>query len=192
MRKVIIAGNWKMNKITSEAVAFAKELKDKINKFEKTEIVVCPNFIALAPVNKILQETRASVGAQNLYWQPSGAFTGEVSAEMIESAGCEYVIIGHSERRQYFGETDEMVNKKIKRTMTTCCLTPIVCVGETLKQREHGDMKKVIKDQISSALQGLTPTQMERVVLAYEPVWAIGTGVTATPEQAEEVHLFIR
>jgi len=192
MRKIIIAGNWKMNKTNSEAVAFAKELKEKINKFDKAEIVVCPGFVSLAPVSSILKETRAGVGAQDLYWEPSGAFTGQVSAEMIESSGCEYVIIGHSERRQYFGETDETVNKKIKRALTTCCLNPIVCVGETLEQREKGKMKDVIKTQINDGLQGLTPTQMERIVIAYEPVWAIGTGVTASPEQAEEVHFYIR
>ncbi len=192
MRKIIIAGNWKMNKTNVEAVAFAKELKDKISKFEKTGIVVCPNYIALAPVSSILKETRAGVGAQDLYWETSGAFTGKVSAEMIESSGSEYVIIGHSERRQFFGETDETVNKKIKRTLTTCCLTPIVCVGETLEQREQGKMKHVIKTQITNGLQGLSPTQMERIVIAYEPVWAIGTGVTASPQQAEEVHLYIR
>ncbi len=192
MRKIIIAGNWKLNKINSEAVAFAKELKDKISSFDKVEIVVCPNFIALTPVCSILRETRASVGAQNLYWEQSGAFTGEVSAEMIESSGCEYVLIGHSERRQYFGETDETVNKKIKRTLTCCCLTPIVCVGETLEQREKGDTKNIIGTQIKQGLNGLSPAQMERIVIAYEPIWAIGTGVTATREQAEEVHVLIR
>jgi len=192
MRKTIIAGNWKMNKINSEAVAFARELKNKISSFDNVEIVVCPNFIALSPVCSILKESRVRVGAQNLYWEQSGAFTGEVSAEMIESSGCEYVIIGHSERRQYFGETNETVNKKIKHSLTTCCLTPIICVGETLEQREKGDTKNIIESQISKGLNGLSSAQMERIVIAYEPVWAIGTGVTATREQAEEVHLFIR
>ena len=192
MRKTIIAGNWKMNKINSEAVAFARELKNKISSFDNVEIVVCPNFIALSPVCSVLKESRVSVGAQNLYWEQSGAFTGEVSAEMIESSGCEYVIIGHSERRQYFGETNETVNKKIKRALTTCCLTPIVCVGETLEQRENGDTNNIIENQIKKGLNGLSSAQMERIVIAYEPVWAIGTGVTATREQAEEVHLFIR
>ncbi len=192
MRKIIIAGNWKMNKTNAEAIAFATELKDKIVPYKKTEIVVCPSFVALTSVSMILKETRAKVGAQNLYWEASGAFTGEISAEMIEKAGCEYVIIGHSERRQYFGETDQTVNQKIKRTLTTCCLKPIVCVGETLDQREKGDTTKVVKKQISQGLDGLTASQMERIVIAYEPVWAIGTGVTATPQQAEEVHSFIR
>ena len=192
MRKIIIAGNWKMNKNKADAVAFSQELKNKIEKFEKTEIIVCPSFVNLAPVCEILQETKAGVGAQNLHWEASGAYTGEVSAEMLESVGCQYVIIGHSERRQYFGESDETVNKKIKRTLTTCCLSPIVCVGETLQQREEGQTKDVVKNQIEKGLAGLTAAQMERIIIAYEPVWAIGTGVTATPEQAEEVHLFIR
>ena len=192
MRKTIIAGNWKMNKTKTEAVAFAKELKTKIDNIEKTVIVVCPPFLALAAVSEILKESRAGVGAQNMYWEQSGAFTGEVSAEMIENVGCEYVIIGHSERRQYFSETNETVNKKIKRALTTCCLTPIVCVGETLQQREDGKTNNVIKTQIAECLDGLTQTQMQRLIIAYEPVWAIGTGKTATPQQAEEVHQFIR
>lgn len=192
MRKIIIAGNWKMNKIKSEAIAFAQGLKNKVNKFEKVEIVVCPNFVDLATVSDILKETPVCVGAQNLFWETSGAFTGEVSADMIESVGCQYVIIGHSERRQYFNETDENVNKKIKRTLTTCCLTPIVCVGETLQQRENEQIKQVIQKQIKQGLDGLTPVQMQRIVIAYEPIWAIGTGLTATPEQAEEVHAYIR
>jgi triosephosphate isomerase len=181
-----------MNKSNSEAIAFANELKTKIEHIKKTVIVVCPSFIALAPVCDILKKARAQVGAQNLHWEASGAYTGEVAAEMIENAGCEYVIIGHSERRQYFGETNEIVNQKIKRTLSSCCLTPIVCVGETLDQREKGDTKKIVKTQLSQGLQGLTPKQMERIVIAYEPVWAIGTGVTATPQQAEEVHSYIR
>ncbi|NOZ62360.1 MAG: triose-phosphate isomerase [Calditrichaeota bacterium] len=192
MRKIYIAGNWKMNKTKTEAVAFARELKDKILSFDKTEIIVCPSFISLSPVADILQESKANVGAQNVHWEISGAYTGEVSAEMIESAGCQYVIIGHSERRQYFGETDDTVNKKIKRVLQTCCLTPIVCVGETLEQRKSGKMQDVVSTQIKNGLAGLNASQMERILIAYEPVWAIGTGMTATPEQAEEVHAFIR
>lgn len=192
MRKIYIAGNWKMNKTKTEAVSFALELKEKIKPFEKTEIVICPSFPMLAPVTDILQETRAGVGAQNVHWEVSGAYTGEVSAEMIESVGCQYVIIGHSERRQFFGETDETVNKKIRRVLQTCCLMPIVCVGETLQQRESGKMKEVVEAQIKNGLAGLSASQMERIIIAYEPVWAIGTGVTATPEQAEEMHAFIR
>jgi triosephosphate isomerase len=191
MRKKIIAGNWKMNKTGTEAASFARELKIKTLNINRTEIVVCPPYIAIVPVYEILKESRVKIGAQNVHWEPSGAFTGEVSAEMIEQAGCKYVIIGHSERRQYFGETDQSVNKKIIQTLTTS-ICPIVCVGETLQQREAGKTKNVVKDQITAGLAGLSIDQMKRLVLAYEPVWAIGTGVTATPAQAEEVHHFIR
>jgi triosephosphate isomerase len=191
MRKKIIAGNWKMNKTGTEAASFARDLKIKTLNINRTEIVVCPTYVAIVPVYEILKESRVKIGAQNVHWEPSGAFTGEVSAEMIEQAGCKYVIIGHSERRQYFGETDQSVNKKIMQTLTTS-LCPIVCVGETLQQREVGKTKNVVKVQITEGLAGLSIDQMKRLVLAYEPVWAIGTGVTATPAQAEEVHHFIR
>ncbi|OQX95798.1 triose-phosphate isomerase [candidate division KSB1 bacterium 4572_119] len=192
MRKTIIAGNWKMNKTKSESIAFAKDLKNKIDKIEKTDVIVCPGFVSLCSVSEILKETRANVGAQNMHWEPSGAYTGEVSAEMIESCGCQYVLVGHSERRQYFDETDDKVNNKIKRALTTCCISPILCVGETLEQREAGKTNKVIEKQIKQGLEGLSHAQMQRIIVAYEPVWAIGTGVTATPEQAQEVHGFIR
>ncbi len=191
MRKKIIAGNWKMNKSGSEAASFARDLKIKTLNINKTEIVVCPPYIAIVPVNEILKGSRIKIGAQNVHWEPSGAFTGEVSAGMIEQAGCKFVIIGHSERRQFFGETDQSVNKKIKQTLTTS-LCPIFCVGEILQQREAGKTKDVVKTQITEGLAGLSVDQMKRLVLAYEPVWAIGTGVTATPAQAEEVHHFIR
>lgn len=191
MRKKIIAGNWKMNKTGAEAATFARDLKIKTLNINKTEIVVCPPFTAIDSVYNILKDSRIKVGAQNVHWEAAGAFTGEVSATMIEAAGCRYVIIGHSERRQYFGETDETVNKKIKQTLTTS-LSPIVCIGETLDQRQAGQTETVINHQIRAGLAGLSKEQMERIVLAYEPVWAIGTGVTATPEQAEQVHLFIR
>jgi triosephosphate isomerase len=171
MRKKIIAGNWKMNKTGTEAASFARELKIKTLNINRTEIVVCPPYIAIVPVYEILKESRVKIGAQNVHWEPSGAFTGE--------------------RRQYFGETDQSVNKKIIQTLTTS-ICPIVCVGETLQQREAGKTKNVVKDQITAGLAGLSIDQMKRLVLAYEPVWAIGTGVTATPAQAEEVHHFIR
>lgn len=191
MRKKIIAGNWKMNKTGSEAATFVRDLKIKTLDINKTEIVVCPPYTAIAPVHEILKESRIKIGAQNVHWEPSGAFTGEVSAEMIEKAGCKYVIIGHSERRQFFGETNQSVNKKIKQTLTTR-LCSIVCIGETLQQREAGKTKDVVKTQITEGLAGLTIDQMQRLVIAYEPVWAIGTGVNATPAQAEEVHQYIR
>lgn len=191
MRKKIIAGNWKMNKTGAEAMSFARDLKLKTLNINKTEIVICPPFTALVPVLDILKESRIKIGAQNVHWEPSGAFTGEISAEMIETAGCAYAIIGHSERRQFFGETDQTVNRKIKQTLTTR-LAPIVCVGETLEQRQQGQTQAIIRTQIIDGLAGLSIEQMQRIVLAYEPVWAIGTGVTAKPEQAEEVHQFIR
>jgi len=180
-----------MNKVASEAVAFARDLKVKILNIRKTEIVVCPPFTALPNVYDILKDSRAEVGAQNVHWEPSGAYTGEISAEMIQSTGCRHVIIGHSERRQYFAETNQLVNKKLTHVLTTG-LKPIVCVGETLEQRQAGQTSEIVKRQLEEGLDGLTKDQANRLVLAYEPVWAIGTGVTATPEQAEEVHKFIR
>lgn len=180
-----------MNKTNSEAAAFASDLKKKVASIQKTEMVVCPPFTALAIVAQTLQGSRVKVGAQNLYWEPAGAFTGEISTGMLESAGCEYVIIGHSERRQYFGETNQSVNKKIKQTLTSR-LTPIFCIGETLQQRQNNQTEQVVRTQIVEGLDGLTAEQVLRLVIAYEPVWAIGTGVTATPEQAEAVHHFIR
>ena len=147
MRKTIIAGNWKMNKDRAESVAFAKSLKDKIENVEKSDIVVCPPSISLTSVADILKETRAGVGAQNLHWEASGAYTGEISAEMIQSTGCQYVIIGHSERRQFFGDTNDLVNKKTKRALTTCCLQVIFCIGETLEQREADKTKEIVEEQ---------------------------------------------
>jgi len=191
MRKKIIAGNWKMNKTIAEAVSFARDLKVRTFDINKTEIIICPPFTALNATREIIKGSRIRIGAQNVHWESSGAFTGEVSAEMLESAGCEYVIIGHSERRQYFGETNQTINQKIKHTLTTG-LTSIVCFGETLQQRQEGLTKQVVKIQLEEGLEGFTAANMQRIVLAYEPVWAIGTGVTATPEQAEEVHEFIR
>ena len=191
MRKKIVAGNWKMNKTGDEAASFARELKVKTLNINKTEIIVCPPFTALSPVIELVKGSRVKVGAQNVHWEPSGAYTGEISAEMIETAGCSHVVIGHSERRQFFGENNQTVNKKIKQSLTTTLL-PIVCIGETLQQREGGSTKNVVESQISEGLDGLSPEQMQRIILAYEPIWAIGTGITATPEQAEEVHHFIR
>jgi len=191
MRKKIIAGNWKMNKTGAEAASFARDLKIKTLNINKTEIVVCPPNTALTSVYEILKQSRIQIGAQNVHWEPSGAYTGEVSAEMIKKAGCKYVIIGHSERRQFFGETNQTVKKKIIQALTTS-LSPIVCIGETLQQRQEGKTNDVVRSQITEAVESLSVDQMQRVVLAYEPVWAIGTGVTATPEQAEAVHQFIR
>lgn len=190
-RTPIIAGNWKLNTVAADAKALVQDLLARVKDVAATEIVVCPPFTSLAVVAEALQGSRLELGAQNLYWEKSGAFTGEVSAPMLKAVGCTYVIIGHSERRTYFHETDETVNKKIFAALAEG-LKPIVCVGETLAEREKGETFNVIKRQITQGLVKLAPAQMQTVVLAYEPVWAIGTGKTATTEQAQEVHAFIR
>jgi triosephosphate isomerase len=191
MRTPIIAGNWKMNTVVEDAKALVQALKPRVQDVKKVEIVVCPPFTSLVAVAEVLKGSNIGLGAQNLYWEKSGAFTGEVSAPMLKALGCTYVIIGHSERRTYFHETDETVNKKIFAALTEG-LKPIVCVGETLGEREKGETFTVIKRQVTNGLARLSAEQMKTVVIAYEPVWAIGTGKTATPEQAQEVHAFIR
>lgn len=180
-----------MNKTGAQADEFARALKSKIEHISKTEIIICPPYTALNSFAELLKGTRIGTGAQNVHWEPSGAFTGEISVEMLENAGCSHVIIGHSERRQLFGETNQTVNAKIKSVLTSA-LVPIVCVGETLEQREQGATNAVVEAQIREGLEELSNDQMTNLILAYEPVWAIGTGVTATPDQAEEVHHFIR
>ena len=191
MRKPIIAGNWKLNKNIKEAVDLVSELKAKCGGLNKIDIVVCPVFTALSKVSDVLKGSNIGLGAQDLYWQESGAFTGEVSASLLKDAGCQYVIIGHSERRQFFGETNTTVNNKIKAALAQG-LTPIVCVGENLQEREAGKTFDVIKDHVENSLKGFSAEDMQKMVVAYEPVWAIGTGKTATPAQAQEVHGFIR
>lgn len=191
MRTPIIAGNWKMNTVVEEAKALVQDLKAQVSDVTNVEIVVCPPFISLTTVSEIIKGSNISLGAQNLYWEKSGAFTAEISAPMLKSAGCTYVIIGHSERRTYFGETDETVNKRIFAALDED-LKPIVCVGETLEEREKGETFDVIKRQVNNGLANLSVEQMKTLVLAYEPVWAIGTGRTATPDQAQEVHAFVR
>lgn len=190
MRTPIIAGNWKMNKSVGEAVSLVKELRELVADVSDCEIIVCPPFTALSSVKAELSTSNVKVGAQNLYFEEKGAFTGEVSPLMLKEL-CSHVIIGHSERRAYFNETNETVNKKIKTALKND-LTPIVCVGEKLEEREAGKTKDVVKDHVENGLAGLSKKDMLKVVIAYEPVWAIGTGKTATPEQAEEVHVFIR
>lgn len=190
-RQMIIGGNWKMYKTPSEAVTTAKALKVKLINIEKVEVVICPPFTDLVPVYEIIKETRIKLGGQNLYWEDEGAFTGEISAAMLKDAGCEYVIIGHSERRHIFNETDEQINKKIKQALKFN-LKPIFCVGETLEQRNNGLTNKVVEEQIRQGLSGINIPSPDQLVIAYEPVWAIGTGVNATPQQAEEVQNFIR
>lgn len=191
MRKPIMAGNWKMYKTESEAVDFAKNLKPLVAGVKDRTILICTPFPALSKVNDVLSGSNVALGAQNLYWEDEGAFTGEVSAPMLKAVGCTYVIIGHSERRQYFGETDATVNKKLMAALKHN-LNAIVCVGETLEQREKNETFKVIEKQIREGLKSLVSGLWSSVVIAYEPIWAIGTGKTATPAQAQEVHAFIR
>ncbi len=190
MRKPIIAGNWKMYKTIAEARDLVRALKQALADIDSVEIVVSPPFTALGAVVEELRGSNISVAAQNMYWEESGAYTGEISPLMIKDIGCNFVIIGHSERRQFFNETDATVNKKVKAALKTG-LTPIVCVGETLEEREVGATMKIVERQIREGLAGLHSQEMEKIVIAYEPVWAIGTGKTATPEQAEEVHQLI-
>ncbi|MFA7231162.1 MAG: triose-phosphate isomerase [Victivallaceae bacterium] len=190
-RKVVIAGNWKMNKTASEGKALVNELKALVKDVTAVDIVVCPPFTALSAVVEAAAGSNVKVGAQNIHWAESGAFTGEISGAMLKEAGVEYVIIGHSERRQYFGETDETVNKRLNAALSAG-LKPMVCIGELLEERESGLTEKVLFTQLEGGLAGITPAQMAGIIIAYEPVWAIGTGKTATPEMAEETHNYIR
>ena len=189
MRKMIIAGNWKMNKTPSEAAALAAEIAQI--KDASCEVVICPPFVDLFFAKKAIEGSQVKLGAQNCHFEASGAFTGEISADMLIEAGCEYVIIGHSERRQYFGETDETVNKRTAAALAKG-LKVILCVGETKDERVDGITEEVIARQIKLDLKGISREDMANVVIAYEPVWAIGTGLVATKEQAEEVCAFIR
>ncbi|QAA34583.1 MULTISPECIES: triose-phosphate isomerase [Clostridium] len=190
MRKPIIAGNWKMHYTVDEAVKFIEELKTLV-KDASSEVVVCPTFVALDAVKKAVAGTNIKVGAQNMHWEEKGAFTGEIAPGMLEALAIDYVVIGHSERRQYFAETDETVNKKLKAAFAHK-IVPILCVGESLEERESGKTDAVIEAQIKADLAGLTKEQVEELVIAYEPIWAIGTGKTATKEQANETIAAIR
>lgn len=180
-----------MYKTPSEAVKVAKALKVKLINVEAVDVVICPPFPDLVPVNGILSESNIKLGGQNLYWEDEGAFTGEISARMLVDAGCQYVIIGHSERRHVFGEKNGETNLKVKKARESG-LIPIFCVGETIEQRRNGLTEKVVEEQVREGLSGVEIREASELVIAYEPVWAIGTGETATPEQAEEVHTFIR
>lgn len=191
MRRKVVAGNWKMYKNLVEARALAEALKASVGSVTHPVVVVCPPFTALVEVALVLKDSEIQVGAQNMHEADSGAYTGEVSAEMLLTSGCTYVILGHSERRTLFSETDKCVNAKAKKALAAG-LMPIVCVGETLDQRESGRTEAVIGGQITGSLDSLSAADMKKAVIAYEPVWAIGTGKTATPEQAEEVHVYIR
>lgn len=191
MRKKVIAGNWKMNMNLHQSQKLVSEIINGLGKNSKAEVIVCPPFTSLSEVNNLLKGTQIKLGAQNMYYEESGAYTGEISADMLKSVGCEYVILGHSERRVIFNESDELTNKKILTALLKG-LKPIFCVGELLEQRESGNTMQVVARQIENGLVGVPPDQMKNIIIAYEPVWAIGTGKTATPEQAQEVHSFIR
>jgi triosephosphate isomerase len=191
MRMPLIAGNWKMFKTVQEAVVFVKELRSLVKELNDVEIVVAPPFTAVHAVAEAARNTNIAVAAQDVYWERDGAFTGEVSPRMIREAGAEYVIVGHSERRRLFGETDAIVNRKALAAITEG-LTPIVCIGETLEEREAAETLAVLDRQIANGLNGFADGQVGDLVIAYEPVWAIGTGRNATAAQAEEAHAHIR
>jgi len=190
-RKLIIAGNWKMNKTAAEAAALVAELKRDLAKVKEVDIVVCPPFTALSEVSKIILDSNIHLGAQNMSEHARGAYTGEISAEMLKEFSVRYVILGHSERRQYQKESDELVSKKAQAAHAAA-IKPIVCVGEKLEEREGGLTEKILETQVRGSLAGLTKEQALETIVAYEPVWAIGTGRTATPEQAQSAHAFIR
>ncbi len=191
MRKPIVAGNWKMNKTVAEAVALVTDIKRDLAECSGVDVVLCPPFTALSAVSETITGTQLDLGAQNMHWEASGAYTGEVAAGMLRELFCHYVILGHSERRAYFGESDEIVNKKVKAALAAN-LRPIVCVGEQLEDRDAGRTEAVVEQQVRGSLAGCSAREWADVVIAYEPVWAIGTGRTATPEQAQDVHAFIR
>lgn len=191
MRTPFVAGNWKLNKTPDEAESLARCVIDAASGITGVEVAICPPFTALERVAGVVRGTAVGLGAQNVYWESEGAFTGEVSAPMLLTCGCEYVILGHSERRQFFGETDETVNRRLKVALHAG-LKPIVCLGESLHERQADKTEHVVEAQLRGALDGISADGVRRIALAYEPVWAIGTGLTATPEQAEAVHAFFR
>ena len=190
-RTPLIAGNWKMYKTSPEAVDTAQKLVGLVADTADVDIMIAPVFTALDPVSQVVCDSRVGLGAQNLYWEKEGAYTGEISADMLVAAGCQYVIIGHSERRQYFGETDETVNQKIRAAIGGR-LIPVFCVGESEAEREAGQTFSVLDKQVQIGLNGYFAKDLNTLVIAYEPVWAIGTGKTATKEQAQEAHQYIR
>lgn len=190
-RRPLIAGNWKMYKTPDEAAETARQLAERVAGVTEVDIMIAPTYTALVPVFEVIQNSPVGLGAQNLFWENEGAYTGEISAPMLKAVGCEYGIIGHSERRQYFGESDETVNKKIQAAIQVG-LKPVFCVGETEKERESEQTLSVLDKQIKKGLEGLVSGQLDTLIIAYEPVWAIGTGKTASDDQAQEVHQFIR
>ena len=190
MRRKVVAGNWKMNMLPNEAMSFIRQIESEVNN-SKAEVILCVPYTDLFYSLLTAQDTKIKIGAQNMHWEEKGAYTGEISGQMLKCIGVEYVIIGHSERRQYFAETDETVNKKVKAALLNN-LKPIVCVGETLEQKENGKTIEIITNQIAKALEGLTRSNLSNIIVAYEPIWAIGTGKTATAEDANNVIKSIR
>jgi triosephosphate isomerase len=191
-RHQLIAGNWKMNKTGSEARELVSEIIQKWVKHDKVDVVICPPFTALESCKEVIdQSAEIFLGAQNMHYEPEGAYTGEISAQMLQDLWCKFVILGHSERREYFDESDELVNRKAKAALASS-LKPIICVGETLEEREAGKMKSIVVNQVKNSCANIDIDAWKDVVIAYEPVWAIGTGKTATPGQAQEVHALIR
>lgn len=191
MRKKIVAGNWKMNKINAEGAETVRELGALVAEYKNVEVIIGAPAIMLSDLVKAAEGTRVKIAAQNMYPKDSGAFTGEISPLMLKAVGVEYVILGHSERREYFGETDEFINAKVKSALTHE-ITPILCVGEKLEERESGKTSEVNSRQIKGGMAGLTAEEAKKIIIAYEPVWAIGTGKTATPEMAQDTHKEIR
>src|ERR1700686_2756820 len=191
MRKRVLAGNWKMYKTAAETSAFLETFKPLVANASHAEIVICPPYVNLPVAVEAARGTAIEIGGQDLFWLREGAYTGEISGPMLAAVGCRWVIVGHSERRQYFHETDETVLKKTQAALAAG-LTPIVCVGERLEERESGATEAVLRTQCAGGIAGLTPEQFARIVIAYEPVWAIGTGKTATPQMAADAHRFVR
>jgi len=190
-RRKLIAGNWKMNNTNEEAVSLVKEILESAKNVVDKDIVVAPTFTCLSEVNSVIKNTNIKLSAQNMYFENSGAFTGQISADMLKDVGCEYVILGHSECRNIFGETDSLINKKIKRALEVS-IKPIFCIGETLEEREKGITESIVQNQTKAGFDGISVNDAKNVIIAYEPVWAIGTGKTATPEDADSVHKVIR
>jgi triosephosphate isomerase len=192
MRRKVIAGNWKMYKNVDESAMLINELKDRLRDLSDTvEVILCPPFTSLGIAGQLLRASRLKLGAQNMHFQDDGAYTGEISGRMLRFIGCEYVILGHSERRTYFNESDEIINRKVKKALASD-LKPIICVGETLDERERGLTEVVVTKQVRAVLDGIALVNIRLLVIAYEPVWAIGTGKNATPQQANDVHKLIR
>lgn len=192
MRKMVIAGNWKMHGELNETVNLISGIKNLLEDYDlKCDVIVAPPFTSLETANTLVKDSQIKLSAQNMHFEDKGAFTGEISHSMLKSVGCEFVILGHSERRSIFGETDEMINKKIIKALSVG-LNPIFCIGETLEEREANITEKVVETQIRKGLENVSESDLAKIIIAYEPVWAIGTGKVATPEQAQDVHYFIR